>query len=70
MGVYKEVKQSELEFSDEKQQKPSRWRSWRVTVLLGALLSTGVLILNTGVLVWALRSTPVKDGIATIYAGV
>lgn len=74
MGEYEQVKQSELEALSSRQsveglQKPPRWRSWRVTVLLGALVSIGVLLLNAGFLVWALRQEEVFRGVATIYQG-
>jgi hypothetical protein len=45
--------------------------SYRTTVLLGAALAITVLIVNTGVLVWAKRTSVTDpDGIVTVYEGV
>jgi acyl-CoA thioesterase FadM len=45
--------------------------SYRTTVLLGAALAITVLIVNTGGLVWAKRTSVTDpDGIVTVYEGV
>lgn len=53
----------------ESHEKPSRWRSWRITVLIGALTSSVVFLINIGILAWAWSNFEVQDGIATVFEG-
>lgn len=60
------IKQSEVDLASDAPQKPSKWRSWRVTVLLGALVSSAVLLFNICVLIWVTKTFEVVDGVATV----
>jgi hypothetical protein len=70
MSTYKTVTQSAHEKDLDLESEPFRWRSWRVTVAIGALISTIVLLANIGVLTWTLLKFEVKNGIATVFEGI
>lgn len=69
MSTYKTVAQSAPDVDLDSEREPFRWRSWRVTVVIGAVISTIVLLTNIGVLAWTLRNFEVKDGFATVFEG-
>jgi hypothetical protein len=68
MGSYKRIARSVFEIEEPAKHAPSRWRSWRVTVVTGALIATAVLFINVSLLAWTLRKE-IEDGIVTIYQG-
>lgn len=50
--------------------KPKRsWSGWRGTVALGCAGAGLVLLINLGVLIWAVSRFPIQAGIASIYRG-
>jgi hypothetical protein len=70
MIPYKPVAQSNFEVEDSSKHEPSRWRSWRVTIVAGALIATAVLLTNGLLLAWtSTEGFEIEDGIATIFEG-
>ena len=70
MGPYERIAASPFDIEEPAIRAPFRWRSWRVTVLAGAMAAAAVLLTNIALLAWTLKmELESKDGIVTVYRG-